>query len=236
MLSFPLATETGWRYLFAFTCIPAIIQLVLSRWLIESPRLLLMKGKHDQACVALRVLRNTPDVEDEVAAIVNASRNEVPAKAGGVLSNLDNPRVVYGLLVGCGLHLAQQLSGINAVFYYSTSFFSGLGLSDPRLGTIMVGVVNVLATVAAIFLMDKFGRRPLLLASVGGMFISSLVVTWATVSSEALINSGAAAEEQSSEIAKYNTIAVAAITLFVAMFEIGLGPGMCYVYVSVCDY
>eukprot|EP00611_Tribonema_gayanum_P025574 TRINITY_DN5852_c0_g2_i1.p1 TRINITY_DN5852_c0_g2~~TRINITY_DN5852_c0_g2_i1.p1 ORF type:complete len:590 (+),score=246.90 TRINITY_DN5852_c0_g2_i1:112-1881(+) len=211
VMSLSLATEDSWRYLFAFTCVPAIIQLALSPWLLESPRLLLMRGQRAEAAAALTQLRAVDDVDDEINAIIDASRFEAPSRAGGVLSNLDNPRILYGLLVGCGLHLAQQLSGINAVFYYSTSFFDAIGLEDPRMGTILVGAVNVLATVAAIYLMDAFGHKSLLLWSVGGMLVSSVVVTLALVF-------GAAAP------AAWNAVSVVAIMAFVSFFEIGLGP------------
>ncbi|XP_030921580.1 solute carrier family 2, facilitated glucose transporter member 4-like [Geospiza fortis] len=73
------------------------------------------------------------------------------------------------LIVTLGLQLAQQLSGINAIFYYSTSIFEGAGLQDPAVGTIGTGVVNVAATALSVVLVERAGRRVLQLVGLLGM-------------------------------------------------------------------
>jgi SP family facilitated glucose transporter-like MFS transporter 3 len=105
------------------------------------------------------------------------------------------------------LQFAQQLSGINAVFYYSTSFFTGV-LTSPVLGTLLVTSVNVLATYAALKLMDKSSRRLLILTSSAGMAASALIIVVVLISSNTSLN----------------WIALLAVMSFVSFFEIGLGP------------
>ena len=103
------------------------------------------------------------------------------------------------------LQMGQQLCGINAVFYYSTSFFEGV-IDDPLVGTTIVGAVNVLATYVALLLMDSCGRRSLILLSSGGMFLSCLVIVFSLLG----------------YLSKMT--ALFAVVSYVSFFEIGLGP------------
>jgi SP family facilitated glucose transporter-like MFS transporter 3 len=110
------------------------------------------------------------------------------------------------LLLSClVLQMAQQFSGINAVFYYSTSFFEGV-IDSPQLGTTIVGAVNVLATYAALLLMDSCGRKSIILWSSGGMFLSCVVIVLSLLG---YFN---------------NMLALVAVNFYVIFFEIGLGP------------
>lgn len=103
------------------------------------------------------------------------------------------------------LQMAQQLCGINAVFYYSSSFFEGV-IENPMLGTTLVSGVNVIATYIALKLMDTTNRRTLILWSAGGMLISTIFII------AALLN------------IVPNYIALIAVMSYVTFFEIGLGP------------
>eukprot|EP00559_Dactyliosolen_fragilissimus_P003425 CAMPEP_0184858844 /NCGR_PEP_ID=MMETSP0580-20130426/3880_1 /TAXON_ID=1118495 /ORGANISM="Dactyliosolen fragilissimus" /LENGTH=714 /DNA_ID=CAMNT_0027355169 /DNA_START=2155 /DNA_END=4299 /DNA_ORIENTATION=- len=110
------------------------------------------------------------------------------------------------LVISClVLQMSQQLCGINAVFYYSTSFFEGV-IDNPLDGTTIVGGVNVLATYVALLLMDVVGRRTLILWSSGGMFVCCIFIVLSLL--------------------KYfpNIVALIAVNLYVSFFEIGLGP------------
>jgi hypothetical protein len=79
------------------------------------------------------------------------------------------------------LQLGQQFSGINAVFYYSTSFFENAGISNPWMGSLLACGVNVIGTMAAVYLMDIAGRRLLLLISAFGMAATTVALTWVTL-------------------------------------------------------
>jgi SP family facilitated glucose transporter-like MFS transporter 3 len=110
------------------------------------------------------------------------------------------------LLLSCiGLQMAQQLCGINAVFYYSTSFFQGV-IDNPMVGTTIVGFVNFVATYVAMLLMDRVGRRTLILVSSGGMFFCCILIVLALKGFFS------------------NMMAVVAVNLYVTFFELGLGP------------
>jgi SP family facilitated glucose transporter-like MFS transporter 3 len=101
--------------------------------------------------------------------------------------------------------MGQQFCGINAVFYYSTSFFQGI-IDNPLIGTTIVGAVNVVATYVALLLMDSCGRKTLILWSSGGMFLSCVVIVMALLGIFS------------------NIWALVAVNVYVTFFEIGLGP------------
>lgn len=199
-------SQPGWRAMFGFTMVPAIVQLLCFAILDESPRWLLTQNKPKDAADILRRLRGTNDVYEEIDSICSASDNEVLTVS--VFQVLKDRSIRYALIVGIGLQIAQQMSGINAVIFYANSFFLNVGLSNPLIGTTLVGFVNVVSTGVALMLMDQVGRRRLLLYSCAGMLISSVVLSVALLH---WIPSG-------------STISVAAMMSYVWFFEIGLGP------------
>lgn len=129
------------------------------------------------------------------------------AHSSGAMWDLLTNKDARVLVVSCiVLQMSQQLCGINAVFYYSSSFFEGI-IDNPLVGTTLVGAVNVLATYVALLLMDTTERRNLILVSAGGMFLSTILIT---VSLLGYIS--------------HAYVAVLAVMLYVSFFEIGLGP------------
>ena len=213
-LAFPLAKESRWRYLFAITPILCVIQLSVSPFLLESPRWLLSKDEHsEEAKVVIKKLRGYRDDEDvdiEVDNFLYAQSkhkmNRTSAHSGGAMLDLWRDKNMHRLVIASVvLQMAQQLCGINAVFYYSTTFFEGI-INDPLLGTTLVAFVNVVATYIALKIMDTTGRRTLILFSAGGMFLSTLFITAALLGYI------------------YKIIALLAVMAFVSFFEIGLGP------------
>lgn len=122
------------------------------------------------------------------------------------------------LLIGFGLQLVQQFSGINAVFFYSTSFFLSAHMSDPWLGTVLASFVNVVATGLSIWLIERSGRRVLLMLSTGGMMLSCVGLTYALERATPAAMGGLPAP------AWVGYMSIAMVLVFVAFFEIGLGP------------
>mmetsp|Transcript_2975 Transcript_2975/g.5558 ORF Transcript_2975/g.5558 Transcript_2975/m.5558 type:complete len:699 (+) Transcript_2975:190-2286(+) len=212
--AFPFATHDKWRALFAVTGIVALLQLLCAPWLLESPRWLLSKKpasrKARYIIKKLRGLRYDHEVETEVDHFVSALHSQEVSHGGESktmgFSDMIADKNVRILVVSCFvLQSVQQLCGINAVFYYSTSFFEGV-IPNPLIGTTLVGAVNVLATYAALLLMDSCGRRTLLLWSCAGMLLSCVVIV-------------------ASLLGYFSNItALAAVTTYVIFFEIGLGP------------
>lgn len=214
LFAFPCATPTRWRFLFAVTPLLSLLLVCASFFLLESPRWLLNRDEQSvEARVAikkLRAYRRDSDVEQEVNNFIFASsKHKTPyssAHSSGAMYHLLRNKNMRVLVVSAiVLQMSQQLCGINAVFYYSTSFFSGV-IDNPLLGTTLVCTVNVLATYVALKLMDSTKRRTLILWSSGGMILSSVAII--------------------ATLLGYvpNYIALIAVMSFVAFFEIGLGP------------
>jgi len=212
--AFPFATHDKWRVLFSVTAFVALLQLLCAPWLLESPRWLLSKKPDSKKAryiiKKLRGLRYDHEVATEVDHFVGAM-NCQDVTDGSVhktmgFTDMIADKNIRLLVVSCFvLQSVQQLCGINAVFYYSTSFFEGV-IPNPLIGTTLVGGVNVIATYAALLLMDSCGRRTLLLVSMAGMLFSCLVIV-------------------SSLLGYFSNItALVAVNVYVIFFEIGLGP------------
>lgn len=172
----------SWRGLLGIVAlIPAILSLLLSPLLLESPRWLMMKDRLQEATETLCRLRGLDKsvepscYELDLVALKQSKGNTDSSNESACYLLLGKYR--FPLFIAVFLQVAQQLSGINAVFYYSTSFFQTAHVNDPWLGTVLVSAVNVLATGVAVLLMDRMGRRQLLLASSFGMLISCLSIT-----------------------------------------------------------
>ena len=192
------------------------LQLVAAPFLLESPKWLL--SARNDAIAAMHVLeaaRGAP--EDAVAAELADLKSEI-AEAARVHSKQPTVRellssrsyavVRWPLLAGCVLMIAQQLSGINAVFFYSGSFLKSAGVNEVA-GTLAAASVNVVATGVGVLLIERAGRRPLLLAAHLGMIASALVLTGTF-----MWGKGSTAGDD---------LAIVAIAGFVSFFEIGLG-------------
>lgn len=212
LLAFSFATESLWRVLFALTPLACVVQLILAPFLLESPRWLL--GRDPNSLKArfiikqLRGLRYDHEVETEVGFFVMggaAQRTEKTSQSDILREMVAHNKIRLLLISALVLQMAQQFSGINAVFYYSTSFFEGV-IDDPLVGTTIVGAVNVVATYAALLLMDRCGRKTLILWSAGGMFLSCIFIVLALVG---ILN---------------NMVALLAVNVYVIFFELGLGP------------
>lgn len=214
ILAFSLATPTRYMWLFAVTPLLATAQLALSSFILESPRWLLCVDRRSEAareCIRkLRGYQDEADVQAEIDNFLCASdkhrTNRYSAHSGGAVWDLLHVRELRSLVVAAVvLQMAQQLCGINAVFYYSNAIFTGM-IRSPLVGTTIVAAVNVVATYVALQVMDTTPRRSLLLISAGGMLLSAAVIMASLLG---LV---------------YAPIAVWAVLSFVAFFELGLGP------------
>lgn len=208
-----MSTSALWGYLFGTCGALAALGLLTAPWIIESPRWLAGKGRVDEARKALMALRGCePDeADDEMAEWARDAPAvaRAPLTMGAVLAA---PALRRALTVACVLQMTQQFSGINAVFYYSTQFFEDAGI-DGKLGTVLAGAVNVVATGAAIPLIEYFGRKPLILAGEGGMLASVAVIVAALVAKTA----------QASLAPVLGPVAIVGVLFFVTFFEVGLG-------------
>ena len=201
----------GWRWMLGIGAVPGAILAVGMLALPESPRWLAGHGQLSGARAALARLRGQgADVEDELAAL----RTDLRRDNGKLMpwSALLVGRVRPALIVGIGLAMFQQITGINTVIYFAPQIFQAAGLPSASvaiLATAGIGVVNVLMTLVSIRLIDHAGRRPLLLWSLGGMAVSLLFLAGGF----ALGSSGALA-----------WVTALSLGAYVAFFAIGLGP------------
>eukprot|EP00051_Salpingoeca_urceolata_P007901 m.101574 g.101574 ORF g.101574 m.101574 type:complete len:490 (-) comp15465_c0_seq4:19-1488(-) len=175
-----LGTEQRWRFLLGMQIVPAVIQLVLLWFCPQSPRWLFFNRKDkERAAASLLRLRNGQEdmVDGEIRDLEAEMEAAADSKTLTILDIVRHPVLWKVLLVGIGLQGCQQLSGINAIFYFSTSVFQNAGISNTRLATTMVGVLNVCLTVVTVYMVDRFGRKRLLQIGMGGMASSFGILT-----------------------------------------------------------
>lgn len=170
LVDYALATTESWRWMIGIGVIPAAIFGLGMIFLPESPRWLYKYGYQDRAYQVLSFIHG-PDVAHQEMREIQESI-KIPTTS---LSLAMTPWLKRALIIGVGLAIFQQLTGINTVIYYAPMIFELAHFttaSHAILATGIIGIVNVLATVVALWLVDKVGRRPLLLVGLGGMILS----------------------------------------------------------------
>ncbi|GLV43811.1 Glucose transporter 1 [Carabus blaptoides fortunei] len=175
-----LGTNQGWPVLLGLAVCPAILQLILLPVCPESPRyLLITKQWEEEARKALRRLRASNQVEEDIEEMRAEERAQQAEATISMMELICSPTLRSPLVIGVVMQLSQQLSGINAVFYYSTNLFTSSDLTEEsaKYATIGIGAIMVGMTLVSIPLMDRTGRRTLHLYGLGGMFIFSIFIT-----------------------------------------------------------
>ncbi|POM61311.1 Major Facilitator Superfamily (MFS) [Phytophthora palmivora] len=195
-------TSSGWRYIAGFPVALALLFLMLAPFVIvESPAWLIMVGKQQLAERELTRLYGEENVylaktwlkQDSTASRVTSNSEHAVAQQNRVISDaskshnlakLFSPMLICQLLTAIGVAGAQQLTGINAVFFYSSTLFEQAGISDDRIGIVAVNFVNVLPTMFCGMLASRLGNRKLILYGLAGMFVSAVGITVSLVASE----------------------------------------------------
>ncbi|CAN0899189.1 Polyol transporter 5 [Linum grandiflorum] len=234
-----LPQHLGWRLMLGVGAIPSVFLAVGVLAMPESPRWLVMQGRLGDA---KRVLDKTSDSPEEsqarladikgAAGIPEDCNEDVvqvakQSQGQGVWKELlihPTPAVRHILICAVGIHFFQQASGIDAVVLYSPRIFEKVGItsSDKKLlATIAVGFTKTIFILVATFLLDRIGRRPLLLSSVAGMILSLVTLGW---SLEIIDHT---AEKVSWAVA----LCISMVLSYVAFFSIGMGP-ITWVYSS----
>ncbi len=166
-----------WRMMLGIISIPALIMFIGILFLPESPRWLLLTGKKsDSERVLLKLRGNESDVKKELKEISEALAED--SKDSG-WAMLKNPNFKRAVTLGIALQLFQQFTGINVVMYYAPTIFKQAGFASDHQqmwGTVLIGLINVLATFIAIAFVDKFGRKPILYAGCVVMAVSLFAV------------------------------------------------------------
>ncbi|XP_028043514.1 glucose transporter type 1-like isoform X1 [Bombyx mandarina] len=175
-----LGSDEGWPLLLGLAVVPAAIQLIMLPFAPESPRyLLLCAHDEEKARVALTKIRGSSDVENEINDMHLEDQAAREEQKFSVKDLFTTPALRIPLVIGIVMHLSQQLGGINAVLYYSSTIFVKAGLSeeDARLAVIGVGSILFVMALVSIPLMDRLGRRTLQLCGLGGMTAFSILMT-----------------------------------------------------------
>ena len=197
--------ETGWRYMFVSEAVPAGLFTALLFLVPETPRYLAMTGKDDQALYILSKING----QNKAQAILAEIKETVSEKTEKLFT--------YGWLVifvGIMLSVFQQAVGINAVLYFAPRIFESLGMGNPMMQTVLMGIVNITFTLVAIFTVEKWGRKPLLIWGSLGMALGAAGVAVTSVAS-----------------ALPPVVAVISIMVYSASFMFSWGP-ICWVLIS----
>ncbi len=163
----PWTISTGWRYMFGSECVPAGLFTILICFVPETPRYLVMIGQDEKA---LNVLTRINGLTRAKATLEDI-KNTITTKTERLFT--------YGYLcifVGIMLSVFQQAVGINAVLYYAPRIFADMGMNNPMVQTVIMGVINILFTLVAVFTVEKLGRKPLLIYGSIGMAIGAFGV------------------------------------------------------------
>lgn len=160
----------SWRWMLGVEIIPALIYLVGLQIVPESPRWLLMKNRDDEAMQILTWANGHDRAMHEMQQVQNSIRASVSTSVGS-FSQLFSPALRLVLIIGVMVAILQQITGINSVFFYAPMIFqmTGIGTDAAFLQALLVGLTNLVFTIIAMLLIDKLGRRPLLLSGVTGI-------------------------------------------------------------------
>ncbi|WP_249714659.1 sugar porter family MFS transporter [Rhizomonospora bruguierae] len=209
-----------WRWLYAFEAIPGLVFAYLSTRIPESPRYLVEQGRDNEARAVLDRFEGG-DVDARVEQIRRSSQGGGDRVSDDV-RELRGPRLGLQPVIWVGILLAafQQLVGINVVFYYSTTVWETVGFRPGQalFTSFITGLLNLAATVVAVLLIDRVGRRPLLLAGSTGMAVTLLVL--------ALTFRGHVEGQPTRLGPVAGGIALIAFNLFVVSFAVSWGPVM----------
>jgi len=207
LIDYGLSGTGNWRLMFGLAAIPAAALFIGMLFQRESPHWLIRQGRDDEARQVLRRVRSESDIDGEIREVREISQRE------GGLRDLVSPNVRPLLMVGVMLAVFQQITGINTVIYYAPTLLQGAGFgnSGALLANVVNGVVNVGMTIVAIWLLDKVGRRPLLLTGTAGMAVGMTITALSFLGGENL--HGALA-----------IVAVLGLLIYTGSFAIGLGP------------
>jgi sugar porter (SP) family MFS transporter len=210
LIDYGLSSTANWRLMFGLAAIPAVALFTGMLFQQESPHWLIRQGRIDEARAVLQRVRDPGDIEAEISEITAVS--EVSGRQAGVRELL-SPSVRPLLFVGVLLAVFQQITGINTVIYYAPSLLQGAGFGNSAalLANVVNGAVNVGMTIVAVRLLDRVGRRPLLLAGTAGMAVGMAITALSFLGGSHLTGTLA-------------VVAVFGLLIYTGSFAIGLGP------------
>ncbi len=163
-----------WRAMLGSEAVPALLFLIMMFFVPSTPRWLVTKNKNEKAGKVLAKINSAETARLELESIKSAIAKE----DAGSWKMLFSKGVRMAVFTGMGLAILSQFTGINAIIYYGPRIMeeAGIRLSDAIGGQVIIGVVNMLATIFAIMKIDNYGRKTLMMGGIKGMFISLIIV------------------------------------------------------------
>jgi sugar porter (SP) family MFS transporter len=212
-----LTNSSAWRAMLGVSAIPGVLLVLTMIPMPESPRWLLKQGRHAEAESSLRKVEPDAEVDARIAAAHEAMAADAEQASW---RELFSPALRAPLMIGVGLAVFQQITGINAIIYYANEIFAAAGFKTPleeaAATTWAIGAVNVLATLVAVVYVDRFGRKPLLLTGLVGMAASLATVGFCFLR---LGDDGSAAAGSMAAV-----FTLVSLVVFIASFAFSLGP------------
>ncbi|MEV0598654.1 sugar porter family MFS transporter [Streptomyces sp. NPDC050315] len=209
----------AWRWMFLVGVIPALVYGVLALLIPESPRYLVLQGQYEKAAGVLQRVTGVADPQRKVEEIRETLHKEHKSS----FKDIRGPRLGLQPLVWVGIVMAafQQLVGINAIFYYSTTLWKSVGFSesDSFTTSVITAGINVVMTVVAMLFVDRVGRRRLLSIGSAGMFVSLLLTAIA-------FSQQRGSGEDVTLPSPYGALALIGANAFVVFFALSWGPVM----------
>ncbi|KAI5467631.1 general substrate transporter [Mariannaea sp. PMI_226] len=173
--------SSAYRTPLGLQIVPALILTAGLLLLPETPRFLVKKGRNEEAGLSLSRLRRLdithPALVDELQEIIANHQYELTLGSDTYKDIfVGSPHLGRRTFTGCGLQMLQQLTGINFIMYYSTSFFDGAGVESPYTKSLIINVINVVSTLPGLLVIEHWGRRRLLMAGALGMAACQLLM------------------------------------------------------------
>lgn len=217
LLAYLLGLFVNWRILAVMGILPCLILIPGLFFIPESPRWLAKMGMTEEFEASLQVLRG---FDTDISIEVNEIKRSVAStgrRATIRFGDLKQRRYWFPLMVGIGLLCLQQLSGTNGVLFYSSAIFASAGISSSNVATCGLGAIQVIATGVSTWLVDKTGRRLLLIVSSTGMSVSLLVVAVSFYIKDAISN-------DSTLYSIMGILSAVGVVGMIIAFSLGMGP------------
>jgi len=198
---------TGWRWMFATAAVPSVVFFFAMLFVPESPRWLTEFGRPDQALQTLTRVSGRQQALEQLQQIKDAIAQET-----GSIAELFRPGLRLALIIAVVLAVLQQITGINTVLFYGSIIFkdhAASGQSSAIFANVIVGAVNFAATIVALWIIDKVGRKALLMLSAAGMAVAEIGLGVAFLVHPAPAN-----------------LILGIILFCTASYAVGLGPGV----------
>ena len=163
----------AWRGMLGSETLPALLFFFIIFFIPESPKWLIVKGKTESAGKVLgRIYSSPAEINNEI----EVTKASLQGDTKGAWSDLLKPGILLAVIAGSAIAILGQFMGVNAVLYYGPKIFTTAGFDNPMFSTVLVGIVNCVTTILAVFIIDRVGRKKLIYWGVSGMIICLLAI------------------------------------------------------------